>query len=146
MTVVAHKVAFGKPPLVGMHHTRVQSGSQNTNQWGAAHASIGAWELLGSNAIKQLGVQERASSPCHQLGTVPCGRVTDRITRVSCGVSLANGQLGCRVCVWARAKDRVEGNSALFSCFQNFKILQDFSSHRIFERMHKVLNVAKQNN
>ena len=32
---------------------------------------------------------------------------------------------------------------ALFSYLQNSKILQDFSSHQIFERMHKVLNVAK---
>ena len=36
--------------------------------------------------------------------------------------------------------------STLFSCIQNFKTLQDSPSHRIFERMHEVLNVAKQNN
>jgi len=34
----------------------------------------------------------------------------------------------------------------LFSFLQNFKTLQDSTSHRIFERMHEVLNVAKQNN
>jgi len=34
----------------------------------------------------------------------------------------------------------------LFSSLQNSKTLQDFPSHRIFERMHEVLNVAKQNN
>jgi hypothetical protein len=36
--------------------------------------------------------------------------------------------------------------NALFRCTQNSKILQDFPSHRIFERMHEVLNVTKQNN
>ena len=36
---------------------------------------------------------------------------------------------------------------ALFRCTQNSKTLQDSqTSHRIFERMHEVLNVAKQNN
>ena len=35
---------------------------------------------------------------------------------------------------------------ALFSWLQNFKILQDSPSHQIFQRMHEVLNVAKQNN
>ena len=35
---------------------------------------------------------------------------------------------------------------ALFSSLQNFKILQDFPSHRIFQHMHEILNVAKQNN
>ena len=34
----------------------------------------------------------------------------------------------------------------LFSCIQNFKTLRDFSSHRIFEHVYEVLNVAKQNN
>jgi hypothetical protein len=34
----------------------------------------------------------------------------------------------------------------LFSSLQNFKILQDSPSHRIFQYMHEVLNVAKQNN
>jgi len=34
----------------------------------------------------------------------------------------------------------------LFSCIQNSKTLQDFPSHRIFERMREVLNIAKQNN
>ena len=34
----------------------------------------------------------------------------------------------------------------LFRCTQNFKILQYFLLHRIFERMYEVLNVAKQNN
>jgi len=117
--VVAHKVAFGKPPLVGMHHTRVQSESNmNTNQWAAAHASIGAWELLGSNAIKQLGVQERASSPCHQLGTVPCGRVTDRITRVS---------------VWPDTSlDPTNGQAVFGSCLE-----KTFKKN---EWMHGVLN------
>jgi hypothetical protein len=33
--------------------------------------------------------------------------------------------------------------NALFSSLQNFKTLQDSTSHQIFERMHKVLNVAK---
>ena len=33
----------------------------------------------------------------------------------------------------------------LFSSLQNSKILQDSTSHRIFELVHKVLNVAKQN-
>ena len=32
---------------------------------------------------------------------------------------------------------------ALFSCLQIFKTLQDFLSHRIFLRMHEVLNVIK---
>ena len=32
---------------------------------------------------------------------------------------------------------------ALFSCFQNSKILQNFPSHQMFQRMHAVLNVAK---
>jgi hypothetical protein len=32
---------------------------------------------------------------------------------------------------------------ALFSCFKVPKILQDFSSHRIFGRMHRVLNIDK---
>ena len=41
---------------------------------------------------------------------------------------------------------RIDDCKALFRCTQNFKILQDFSSHRIFERMHEVLNIAKQNN
>ena len=31
----------------------------------------------------------------------------------------------------------------LFSFLQNFKTLQDSTSHRIFERIHEVLNVAK---
>jgi len=31
----------------------------------------------------------------------------------------------------------------LFSCIQNSKSLQDSPSHRIFERMHEVLNIAK---
>ena len=34
----------------------------------------------------------------------------------------------------------------LFRCTQNSKTLQDFPSHRIFERMHEVLNITKQNN
>ena len=34
----------------------------------------------------------------------------------------------------------------LFNSLQNFKNLRDFPSHRFFQRMHKVLNVAKQNN
>ena len=33
-------------------------------------------------AFGKLGAQERASSFCHQLGIVQCGRVTDRVTRV----------------------------------------------------------------
>ena len=37
-------------------------------------------------------------------------------------------------------------HKALFSCLQNSKTLQDSPSHRIFERMYEVLNVAKQNN
>ena len=32
---------------------------------------------------------------------------------------------------------------ALFSFLQNFKTLQDFTSYRIFERMHEVLNVGE---
>ena len=32
------------------------------------------------------------------------------------------------------------------SCLQNSKTLQDFSSHQIFQRMHEILNIAKQNN
>ena len=34
----------------------------------------------------------------------------------------------------------------MFSSLQNSKTLQDFLSHRIFKRMHEILNVAKQNN
>jgi len=34
----------------------------------------------------------------------------------------------------------------LFRCTQNSKTLQDSPSHRIFEHMHEVLNVGKQNN
>ena len=44
-------------------------------------------------------------------------------------------QLGC----WGKLK-------VFFSSLQNFKTLQDFPSHQIFQRMHEVLNVAKQNN
>jgi hypothetical protein len=32
---------------------------------------------------------------------------------------------------------------ALFSCQNFYRIFQDFSSHRIFERMHEVLNIDK---
>jgi hypothetical protein len=34
-------------------------------------------------------------------------------------------------------------STALCSCFKVSKILQDFSSHRIFERMHGALNIYK---
>ena len=34
-------------------------------------------------------------------------------------------------------------SKVLFSSLQNSKILQDSLSHRIFQRMHEVLNVAK---
>jgi len=34
-----------------------------------------------------------------------------------------------------------ETKKPLFSCLQNSKILQDFSSYRIFERIHEVLNM-----
>jgi hypothetical protein len=35
---------------------------------------------------------------------------------------------------------------AVFSFFKILKILQDFSSHQIFGRMHGALNVGKKNN
>jgi hypothetical protein len=36
-----------------------------------------------------------------------------------------------------------EKRKVLFSCFKVLKILQDFSSHQIFGRMHEVLNIGK---
>jgi hypothetical protein len=39
-----------------------------------------------------------------------------------------------------------EPDLAVFTSFKIPKILQDFSSHRIFGRMHEVLNIGKKNN
>ena len=39
-----------------------------------------------------------------------------------------------------------DNSEVLFRCTQNSKTLQDSSSHRIFERMNEVLNIAKQSN
>ena len=59
------------------------------------------------------------------------------------------GSLGGRLAPYTHFTERLATSIALcslFRCLQNSKTLQDFPSHRIFERMHKVLNVAKQNN
>ena len=46
---------------------------------------------------------------------------------------------GCRVAVTAgRGGNPPQG---LFSCIQNSKTLQDSPSHRIFQRMHEVINL-----
>jgi hypothetical protein len=39
--------------------------------------------------------------------------------------------------------ERLQTDKALFGCFKVSKILQDFSSHRIFKRMYKALNIGK---
>jgi hypothetical protein len=46
---------------------------------------------------------------------------------------------------WSAAGD--DGDSGgVFRYFKLSKILQDFSSHRIFEHMHETLNIDKKNN
>ena len=45
--------------------------------------------------------------------------------------------------VWQGAEHNKNTTKPLFSFFQNSKTLQDSTSHRIFECMHEVLNIAK---
>jgi hypothetical protein len=78
--------------------------------------------------------------------------------RLEPGVRCAHGDLG-HLCVdaaeagawrtWTSAPGRAEGcepTQGAFSSFKVPKILQDSLSHRIFRRMHGVLNVGKKNN
>ena len=68
-----------------------------------------------------------------------CPRAADSLWHACDAV--ANGQNGRAPQSTAKLQEFVF--KPLFSCLQNFKILQDFPSHRIFECMHEVLNVVK---
>jgi hypothetical protein len=139
---------INKHMLIGVSDVRLFTGVekelarriQNRRRWGAENGREEGgmrWRPHDARASRQNRRGCGVSLP--QVGT----HARRRRARKQCMQRPRRGTFYLNTVVPASLSQRIFWSNPLFRCTKN---LQDFSLNRIFERMHKILNVDKQNN
>ena len=123
-------------PFLGKRRNEIQPCGQHLKTYRMVKETSLNILLCSSQKLQGKQPESTAKNPFFFPGTVPTSfQVCPPEFYILC---VSDGEF------YITRQDKI--NLLLFSSLQNFKTLQDSTSHRIFERMHEVLNIAKQNN